>query len=394
MKIAFIASDNNASSGAFLSMANLAKQLNSQGIETIIFLPPNGAFVGPGDGENLLKEMGLKYVLIPSYTWIVPQHAKHKLLISLGQIRCYFRNIFSAKKLAKQLIQQNIDIVHINTSYSYFGALAAKYANLPFIWHIREFLEEDQGNRFFCKPFAYRLLNQANLVIAISNSIYDKYKSIITHTDLKVIYNGIDIEKFYMPDRKIFTSDHLKLLYTGGLSYLKGTDDIIDACIELNLAGYKNNYTLTIAGRGEPSYEEELIQKIKDNQLSNIRFLGYQKDIADIMQDADVSIIPSRFEAFGRVTVESMLTGNLILGADSAGTKELLQNGKYGLLYQCGNPHDIKEKVIYILNHKQILSECAIAGKCYMAENMTSEKNATEIYEQYKRILQGTYPHA
>lgn len=44
---------------------------------------------------------------------------------------------------------RDIDIVHINTSWTYVGALAAKKAKIPFIWHIREFLEEDQDRRIW-----------------------------------------------------------------------------------------------------------------------------------------------------------------------------------------------------------------------------------------------------
>ena len=46
------------------------------------------------------------------------------------------------------------------------------------------------------------------------------------------------------------------------------------------------------------------------------------------MAQADVSVVTSRCEAFGRVTVEAMLTGNLVLGADSAGTKRTFEKRK------------------------------------------------------------------
>lgn len=50
MKVALIASDNNASSGAFLSMTNLAIQLNQLHVKTIVIIPKEGPYVGPGDG--------------------------------------------------------------------------------------------------------------------------------------------------------------------------------------------------------------------------------------------------------------------------------------------------------------------------------------------------------
>ena len=52
MKVALIASDNNASSGAFLSMTNLAIQLNQLHVKTIVIIPKEGPYVGPGDKKT------------------------------------------------------------------------------------------------------------------------------------------------------------------------------------------------------------------------------------------------------------------------------------------------------------------------------------------------------
>ncbi len=387
MKIALIASDNNATSGAFLSMTNLALQLNSLGVKTIIVIPPDGPFVGPGDGEKILKQKGLKYYIIPSISWVVPCAFKKTFLTTLGQLKYVFRNQCYAVRLARILKKERVDLVHINTLYSYFGAFAAKKARIPYVWHIREFLEEDQGNKFYFPKYAYTLMNRASMVVAISHSIYEKYSKLIDTEKLKVIYNGIDIEQFYRPYRTIFDGDILKLCYVGGLSELKGTDDLIEACRLLNEQGYADAYRMIVAGRGNELYEAQLKQRIKDYKLENIELLGFRSDVPAVMEQADVSIITSRCEAFGRVTVESMLTGNLVLGADSAGTKELLQDGKLGILFERGNPESIRNQIIYIISHRAQLQEKAKEARSYMAQHMTAKRNAENIYREYQRIL-------
>ena len=221
MKIALIASDNNATSGAFLSMTNLALQLNQLGVETIIVIPPDGPFVGPGDGEAILKEKGLRYYVVPSISWVVPGWYPSSMLVSLGQVKRILKNKVYARELTKILKAEHVDLVHINTSYSCFGAFAAKRAGIPYVWHIREFLEEDQGNRFYFPRYSHRLMSRASLVIAISKSIYEKYSKVITKEKIKVIYNGIDTEQFYMPGRRIFKDSQITLCYVGGLSELK-----------------------------------------------------------------------------------------------------------------------------------------------------------------------------
>ena len=387
MKIALIASDNNATSGAFLSMTNLALQLNQLGVETIIVIPPDGPFVGPGDGEAILKEKGLRYYVVPSISWVVPGWYPSSMLVSLGQVKRILKNKVYARELTKILKAEHVDLVHINTSYSCFGAFAAKRAGIPYVWHIREFLEEDQGNRFYFPRYSHRLMSRASLVIAISNSIYEKYSKVITKEKIKVIYNGIDTEQFYMPGRHIFKDSRITLCYVGGLSELKGTDDLIEACRLLNARGYKDSYRLLIAGRGNEAYEARLRDRINQYELDNIEMLGFRTDVPQVMEQADVSIVTSRCEAFGRVTVEAMLTGNLVLGADSAGTKELLQDGKLGVLYECGNPESIKEQVIFIIENRDSLTDKADVARTYMREHMSARKNAENIYREYRRIL-------
>lgn len=387
MKIALIASDNNATSGAFLSMTNLALQLNQLGVETIIVIPPDGPFVGPGDGEAILKEKGLRYYVVPSISWVVPGWYPSSMLVSLGQVKHILKNKVYARELTKILKAEHVDLVHINTSYSCFGAFAAKRAGIPYVWHIREFLEEDQGNRFYFPRYSHRLMSCASLVIAISNSIYEKYSKVITKEKIKVIYNGIDTGQFYMPGRHIFKDSRITLCYVGGLSELKGTDDLIEACRLLNARGYKDSYRLLIAGRGNEAYEAQLRDRINQYELDNIEMLGFRTDVPQVMEQADVSIVTSRCEAFGRVTVEAMLTGNLVLGADSAGTKELLQDGKLGVLYECGNPESIKEQVIFIIENRDSLTDKADVARTYMREHMSARKNAENIYREYRRIL-------
>lgn len=387
MKIALIASDNNATSGAFLSMTNLALQLNQLGVETIIVIPPDGPFVGPGDGEAILKEKGLRYYVVPSISWVVPGWYPSSMLVSLGQVKRILKNKVYARELTKILKAEHVDLVHINTSYSCFGAFAAKRAGIPYVWHIREFLEEDQGNRFYFPRYSHRLMSRASLVIAISNSIYEKYSKVITKEKIKVIYNGIATEQFYMPGRRIFKDSRITLCYVGGLSELKGTDDLIEACRLLNAGGYKDSYRLLIAGRGNEAYEAQLRDRINQYELDNIEMLGFRTDVPQVMEQADVSVVTSRCEAFGRVTVEAMLTGNLVLGADSAGTKELLQDGKLGVLYECGNPESIKEQVIFIIENRDSLTDKADVARTYMREHMSARKNAENIYREYRRIL-------
>ena len=72
----------------------------------------------------------------------------------------------------------------------------------------------------------------------------------------------------------------------------------------------------------------------EDSKFKGI--VPFQSDLYELRKHADIALMCSRGEALGRVTVEAMLSENLVIGADSAGTKEIIQNKVTGYLYKTG----------------------------------------------------------
>jgi hypothetical protein len=368
-------------------MSKLAAKLNERGVETIIILPENGPFVGPGDGEPILKKNNQKYYLIPAETWIVPVWADETIVIRMGRWLRRYRNFKAARMLADILKREKVDIVHINTSYSYVGLYAARMCRIPVVWHIREFLEEDQEVRIWDKKWGYRVMRKADRVVAISNSIYNKYSKILNPERMRVIFNGIDDADFYRPDRRVLQDDVVRLVYAGGISEKKGVYELLDACEMINGQGYKDRYTLVIVGRGNEESEKRLHEKLENPLLDNVSYIGYQSDMAAVYEMGDVNVVTSRSEAFGRVTVESMMSGNLCLGADAAGTTELIKDGETGFLYACGDAGDMSEKLKYIMDNRERCAAIAKKGQEYMKFNMTADINADNVYKLYCELM-------
>ena len=132
-------------------------------------------------------------------------------------------------------------------------------------------------------------------------------------------------------------------------------------------------------------------QNLKDRAerlgiVDNVRFVGLQKDTVKYYHQADIVLVCSRFEAFGRVTVEAMMGGCVVIGANTGGTIELIEDSKTGYLYESGNVDSLMEKIIYVLENKKIANDIAKSGQAYMLSNMTAEKNADAIYDVYRTL--------
>ena len=381
-RILFISSDNNKVSGAFLCLVELCELLiNKYSLDVHVILPYYGS------GKSLLDEKNIPNYLINSFGWGIElsRERDSKCLKEISDKKLV--NDSAIQKIGDFIKINDVDIVHINSSYSYVGAIAALNENVPFVWHIRELLEEGQNNTMWDRKKGNELINQSNKVIAISDSVNKKYSEFIDSNKLTTIYDGVDIKKFYNPQKTIFNDSLIRIIFVGNVVVYKGILDFAEACILLNNTNL-NDFEVLIVGAGDDSVIEDVKRRFSDaNMDSRVRFLAYQKDITPFLNESDIFCMCSQFEAFGRTTVEAMLAGNLVIGSNTAGTKELIDDGVNGILYEQGNSKDLCEKILSAIKNKSKSIEIADYGRQYMFENMSAERNADEIYSLYEEIL-------
>ena len=380
-RILFISSDNNKASGAFLSLVYLCDNLiNKYGVDVFVILP------SIGDGKSLLDERNIPNAILNSCGWGIElsrerdvkceKEIRDKKLINEGAM----------KRLRAFLTKNNFNLIHINNSYQYIGAIVALEEDIPFVWHIREMLEEDQNNTMWDRKKGNQLINKANKVITISNTVNKKYSEFIDEDKLVTIYNGVEIKKFYYPQKEIFKDNTIKIIFIGSIVDYKGIYEFCDACIKL-YAEFKN-LKILIVGTGKTEVVKEINNKfVKSGMGDIIEMLGFQKDVNKFLAQTDIFCMCSKFEAFGRTTVEAMLSGNFVIGANTAGTTELIDDGVTGILYNQGNSDDLCEKLSWAIQNKMDAKEMAKNGRQYMFENMSAERNADEIYHVYEEIL-------
>lgn len=370
IKLLYCASDNNSSSGAFLCMVSLLKELMMFDIEPLVILPNRG------NGFHLLDEAGIRYKYIKSLDWCKPIEKKKKYLK-----HCV--NIVALFKLIKIILKEKINLIHLNTTFTYIGAIAGLITQKPVIWHLREAIEQAFGFEIIFGRFGYNLINHSNKIIAISNAVLNSYPMIDKNKAI-VINDGIEDKKFYKPEKEILNNNHVKLLCVGAIYTQKGQKDLLLACKELLKNGY-TNWSLTVIGVGDYQMLFDLIEK---EDLSHyVQILGYRSNIEDYMENSDITIVPSHFEGFGRVIVESMFSGNLVIVSNSGAIPEIIQNEQNGLLHNCADSYDIYKKIKWALENRESGKKIAKQGQECAINNYTAKINAEKIYDVYYEIL-------
>lgn len=347
-------------------------------ISPIVLVPEEGELI-----QELKKEK-IEYIISKFYPWVY----KGKIGFIKGIIKEII-NIYYLKKILFKIKNIPLHLVHTNSSVVNIGAKIAKNQSLKHIWHIREYGKEDYNLDFLygIKNAGKYFEKNSDKVISISESITKKYSKYISESKIKTIHNGITTKLINFNDKKVMGKINFGVL--GLLHENKNQLEILKAIKILKEKYQKEDFTLQIIGSGDISYENLLKKFVKDNNLRNfVIFLGYKNDIKEVLKDIDIGIISSKKEAFGRVTIEFMLNKIPVIGTNSGGTKEIL-NEECGFLYEVDNPQSLASYMNFFIENKIVIKEKGKKAQMRALENFTSEKNSEKIYELYKSILEG-----
>ncbi|MDD3337949.1 MAG: glycosyltransferase family 4 protein [Lachnospiraceae bacterium] len=381
MKVLFMASDNFRGSGAFISMTVLNTLLRDKyGVQTKIIIPARDI----GDGIDLLKENNIQYKKIRSFNWCQEVGKKRNFAYWIKTCIKYFVNRTAVFRICRYIKKEKIDIVHINTSYSYVGAIAAKKMHVKLVWHLREFLEEDQKMEIQNKKKGYELINRADRIIAISESIRNKYRNVFDAERIVVVYNGIAVKKFYDAGRSLFSTQPVIGLCVGRVTEKKNQFEVVKA-----LAGLEHvELELWLVGNADADEKEKIEEYVKQHNLqSKVKFLGPKNNVEDYYKKSDLYFMTSSAEAFGRVTVEAMLAGCLVIGADCGATKELIEHGVTGFLYENDNVNELSSVVANAMENKEKMKQIAQKGQDTAKSCFSAERNAENVYKLYCEVL-------
>ena len=97
------------------------------------------------------------------------------------------------------------------------------------------------------------------------------------------------------------------------------------------------------------------------------------------MVTANVVLVCSRNEAFGRVTVEGMLAGRPVVGARCAATAELIEDGVNGFLYAHGNAKDLAEKIHFLYDHPDIANDTGSTAQAWADKTFSKERYRADL---------------
>jgi glycosyltransferase involved in cell wall biosynthesis len=216
----------------------------------------------------------------------------------------------------------------------------------------------------------------------------DAFISLTDFGKKKYIEGGLPQSRIYIkpnfiddPGYKVFESGNNKkygALFVGRISPEKGIATLLKAWRGID-------YPLRIVGDG-PQMEQ--LQFFRSN---NCRFEGFKKhtDAIQMMKEASFLIFPSEsYEGFPLTILEAMASGTPVLATDLGPRKDIVVDGKTGLLFRTGDFNDLREKAEWFIAHPEL---CDVMGKNAREEFLakyTAEKNYPLLMNIYYRAIE------
>jgi N-acetyl-alpha-D-glucosaminyl L-malate synthase BshA len=265
-----------------------------------------------------------------------------------------------ASRLVDVVRFENLDILHVH--YAIPHASAAFMAKqilltygiyIPVVTTLHGTDITLVGKDRTYKPVVTFSINKSDGVTAVSEHLRkDTFEFFEIENEIRVIPNFIDLTRFSLKAKDHFKkaiapSGEKILIHTSNFRKVKRTQDVIRIFAKVI---QKIPSKLLMVGDGEERADCE--QLCRDLGVGdNVRFLGKQDAIEEILSVSDLFLMPSQSESFGLAALEAMACKVPVISSNAGGLPELNVEGVTGFLREVGDVDGMAEKAIYILEN-------------------------------------------
>jgi len=384
MHICFISHLANME-GSERSLLGIIDYLMPMGVDISVVLPRRGPLVDELDR----RQIAYRLTRLPWWTTRPGE--------TTNPDRMLRRIVETGAVVAKMVEAWHADVVYTNTSVISAGALAAMLTGKPHVWHIREVPSNPEGIRYLL-PLStmVRFMDlSSNMVLYNSEAVRREWAGQTPLEKTRVINNYLPapvvgeaegvLELF---ERRPGLKEKFKIAIVGSILEWKRQLDAVRAITTL-IKSAKPVCLLIVGPVSNEAYFEKIKALIREeNMEDSVLYLGYLDNPAQVMGAADLTLVCSKTEPFGRVTIESMLVGTPVIGACGGGTPELINDGVDGLLYAPGNVDDLAEKINSMVEDRPRLAKMGDAARL-SAKRFSSIAHTIGPIHDILRSLQG-----
>lgn len=395
MKILLINHFPLEGSGSGVYTMNIAKSLVSKGHEVCIIMPENKTDykkpIGGGiklhpiyfyDKEIIEGQLPFNFPCFTTH----PRSVNNFFDMSDIELDKYKESFDLA--IREEIDAFKPDVIHVQHIWI-LSSLACKY-DIPVIItaHGTDIIGHEKSDRFH--QYTEDAAKKCKQIISISEDNKNLVLKNFPYAEDKLILmrNGYDEHIFYQKDynrKEVLEELNIDgnydkiVCFAGKLTHIKGVDLILEAAKEYE----KENILTLIAGNGE--LFDELNDLKNQLQLKNVYFLGNQDQtmLRKIYNISDVSLVPSRYEAFGLVAVEALACSTPVIATNVGGLASIITDD-VGIITKADDSIELSKNINKILKNEVSFNRKEIATYAY--KNYSQSLLIDHLVKIYKKV--------
>ncbi len=284
----------------------------------------------------------------------------------------YLRAVIQIRKLCKKY---RIEIVHSN---SVRAGLVAAASGKPWVHVAHDFTLP----KIFAKVF-----RRARTICACSQAVKnDLVGKGIAEKKIRVVYNGVALEKYntLVPHR--FDSDSPIVAIVGRLDAWKGQDVFVAAAIIIHEQLPRARFVIYGESSAHDSATVTFEKQLRESAPEYIEFSKF-RPMREILQNVDLLVHAStQPEPFGRVVLEAMAANVPIVATWNGGVPEILGEELREFGYKPGNAEELAEKIVAIIESKEMRQRFATESQ-QRVQLFALEKVSEEIRRAWNNAI-------
>jgi len=292
----------------------------------------------------------------------------------------------------------NLDLLHVHyaiphASAAYFARQILKKTgkDIPYITTLHGTDITLVGKDQTYAPVVTFSINESDAITAVSDNLKDEtYRHFDIEKEIVVIPNFVDTDRFQHSNKEHFKkmlapNGERILAHVSNFRKVKRVEDVVSMFAKVH--EQMPSKLLMIGDGPERQNIEEYCRTL--NICSDIRFLGKQEQVDEILSITDLFVLPSQYESFGLSALEAMACGVPVISTNAGGLPEINVQGVTGYMSEVGDTDDMAKNAIEVLKDEDKLKqfkENAIAhAKTF------SRQRIIPLYEQLYESVVANY---
>ncbi|HVG41864.1 MAG TPA: N-acetyl-alpha-D-glucosaminyl L-malate synthase BshA [Chitinophagaceae bacterium] len=287
-----------------------------------------------------------------------------------------------------QLLHVHYAIPHASAAYMAKKILEGNGIKIPVITTLHGTDITLVGRDKTYAPVVAFSINQSDAITAVSQNLCDEtYKTFKIEKEIQVIHNFVDVQRFNRKPidafkKVIAPNGERVLLHASNFRKIKRVQDVVK--IFYNVSKVIPSKLLFVGDGPERTTAEQLSREL--GVFDEIRFVGKQEQMEDILAIADLFLLTSEYESFGLAALEAMAASVPVVSTNAGGLGEIMIQGVTGFMGDIGDTDTMSKQAIDILKDDERLEtfKAAAAKHAYTFDIST----IIPVYEAlYQRFL-------